>query len=75
MWFLFQTGTDGMEEAVEEMTPEMIKQNAGLVKGLRPSEIRRLNLNDTEVVAEIGEFNDYSVEQVWAILHKDIYQT
>ena len=53
-----------MEELAQNLTTEQIKQNAGLIKGLSPSEIRKLNLNDSEVMAETGKFSDYTFEQV-----------
>ena len=42
----------------------MILQNAGLIKGLTPDEIRGLNLSNPDVMSAIGEFSDNSPEQV-----------
>ena len=42
----------------------MILQNAGLMKGLGPNEMKSLNLGNQDVVSAIGEFSGYTPEQV-----------
>ena len=62
--FFLQTDIFELSSSLPRLTSENIKRNAGLIKGLTPIEMKLLNLKDSEVMAAIGKFSDYTPEQV-----------